>query len=147
MDGKVSQPETKSKHTKVLKSDERPFDYTPVSLTDLPETPTRDRNIAASAWDQAPNILKTLGESLDGKPEAVFKRRIHGWLLWRAGPTLGPCRYLALDPSDHDRFYIFDLDGNKNDSGQGPDRLRHTRFRSWKESLRDNPIPNVPETN
>ena len=81
MDGKVSQPETKSKHTKVLKSDERPVDYSPVSLTDLPETPTRDRNIAASAWDQAPNILKTLGESLDGKPEAVFERRIHGWLL------------------------------------------------------------------
>jgi len=147
VDGEFTQPEIESEQIKVLKSDERPFDYTPVSIADLPQTPTRDRNIAASAWDQAPQVLKKLGEDLAGKPEAAFKRRIYGWLLWRAGPTLGPCRYLALDPNVHSRFYIFDLDGNKNDSGQGPDLLRHTRFRSWKESLRDNPIPNVPVTN
>jgi len=73
VDGEFTQPEIESEQIKVLKSDERPFDYTPVSIADLPQTPTRDRNIAASAWDQAPQVLKKLGEDLAGKPEAASK--------------------------------------------------------------------------
>ena len=124
-----------------LSSDERPFDHTPVTLAELPATPTRDRNIAASAWDEAPNQLLELGQGLDGQPEAAFKRRLHGWLLWRAGPTRGPCRYLALDPTQLDRpGFVFELDGEGGASGPGPDGVVYDRFRTWKEALRDHPV-------
>ncbi|MGY9072593.1 MAG: hypothetical protein ACKVHU_06570 [Acidimicrobiales bacterium] len=128
---------------KALKADDRPFDYTPVSLDQLPNTPTRDRNIAASAWTDAPAALLGLGRGLDQEPEAAFKRRLHGWLLWRAGPTRGPCRYLALDPHQIDEpsaTWTFVLDGAGGAHGVGPDGQTHDRFRSWKESLRDNPV-------
>ena len=39
---------------RAIPADKRPFDYSPVSLSDLPETPTRDRNIAAVDWDASP---------------------------------------------------------------------------------------------
>lgn len=122
------------------KSDDRPFDYTPITLADLPLTPTRDRNIAASAWDEAPPRLLELGADLDGKPDAAFKRRLHGWLLWRAGPTRGPCKYLALDPGALDEGHMFELDGEGGATGVGADGIRHDRFRSWKEALRDHPV-------
>ena len=126
---------------RALKSDERPFDYTPVDLEELPDTPTRDRNIAASAWRQAPDQLLHLGDDLDGEPEPAFKRRLHGWLLWRAGPTRGPCRYLALDPTDLTTpGWTFELDGEGGARGVGPDGVEHGRFRAWKEALRDAPV-------
>ena len=37
-----------------LRYDERPSDETPVHTADLPPTPTRDRNIVATAWIEAP---------------------------------------------------------------------------------------------
>ena len=126
---------------RALPSDERPFDYTPVSLNELPETPTRDRNIAATAWDEAPAVLLRLGENLRGNPEAAFKRRIFGWLLWRAGPTRGPCRYLALNPVDLTDSYLFELGNEQSEGGKGPDGEWHYRFRAWKEALRDAPRP------
>jgi hypothetical protein len=129
---------------KALKSDDRPFDFTPISLAELPDTPTRDRNIAASAWVEAPQVLLTLGQGLDGTPEAAFKRRLHGWLLWRAGPTRGPCRYLALEPGAESgtgaEHYVFELNGEGGATGHGPDGVLHDRFRAWKEALRDHPI-------
>ena len=122
------------------KSDDRPFDYTPITLAELPSTPTRDRNIAASAWDEAPTQLLELGADFDGQPVAAFKRRLHGWLLWRAGPTRGPCRYLALDPRHLTYGLTFELDGDGGAAGVGPDGIRHSRFRGWKEALRDHPV-------
>ncbi|MDG2111834.1 MAG: hypothetical protein P8N02_04365, partial [Actinomycetota bacterium] len=118
----------------------RPFDYTPITLAELPDTPTRDRNIAASAWDEAPQRLLELGADLDGRPVAAFKRRLHGWLLWRAGPTRGPCRYLALDPASLEEGHLFELDGEGGAAGLGPDGVLHDRFRSWKIALRDHPV-------
>ncbi len=129
-----------SRPERALPSDERPFDYTPVSLSELPETPTRDRNIAATAWDEAPPVLLGLGENLEGRPEAAFKRRIFGWLLWRAGPTRGPCRYLALNPTDSTIFYIFEVRAEHAGGGKGPDGEWHSRFRAWKEALRAAPL-------
>ena len=123
-----------------LSSDERPFDYTPVTTDQLPATPTRDRNIAASAWVEAPAGLRQLGVGLEGSPEAAFKRRLHGWLLWRAGPTRGPCRYLALDPENLDAGLVFELDGEGGARGEGPDGVTYERFRTWKEALRDHPV-------
>ncbi len=40
-----------------LPADQRPVDPTPVHTTDLPPTPTRDRNIPATAWIEAPAQL------------------------------------------------------------------------------------------
>ena len=89
----------------------------------------------------------TLGHGLEGEPEAAFKRRIFGWLLWRAGPTRGPCRYLALDPTKLDHpGYVFELDGAGGATGVGPDGVTHDRFRGWKEALRAHPIAPTPDT-
>jgi len=126
--------------THPLAADDRPFDHTPVTTAELPATPTRDRNIGATAWGDAPRTLLELGRGLVGTPEAAFKRRIFGWLLWRAGPTRGPCRYLAIDPSDLSRTVTFEIFTGGEASGHGPDGVVHDRFRSWKESLRAHPI-------
>lgn len=119
-----------------LPADERPYDLSPVDTDDLPATPTRDRNIAASAWQQAPAALLDLGDDLGiGPDRTAYKRRIGDWLLWRAGPARGPARYMAIDVHDLDQRCTFFLDGAKNDTGRGPSGTEHTRFRTWKEDL------------
>jgi hypothetical protein len=119
-----------------LRYDERPDDDTPVTTDDLPATPTRDRNIKATAWIEAPASLRTLGDDLPGHPVADYKRRIREWLLWRAGPASGgDARYWAARPDaleDHVTLRLFP-DGSAD--GTGPDGSHHSRFRSWKESL------------
>jgi hypothetical protein len=110
-----------------------------VHTTELPETPTRDRNIASSAWVEAPTALLELGADL-GHTEAAFKRRLHGWLLWRACPARrGDARYLAVDPDDVGRTHSFRLFPDGTGSGAGPSGTVHSRFRAWKEDLRDHP--------
>jgi hypothetical protein len=121
-----------------LPADDRPYDFTRVDTTDLPDTPTRDRNIAASAWQQAPARLLELGADL-GVEESAYKRRLHGWLLWRAGPAKGPARYLAIDHTKLGRHVEFELFGDKSGLGAGPSGVVHSRFRAWKEDLRDHP--------
>ena len=79
-------------------------------------------------------MLLELGYDL-GEP-VIFIRRIHDWLLWRAGPPVGRARYLAIAPGGS--TLRFELDG-KRGLGIGADGAEHSRFRSWKESLRDNP--------
>ena len=81
-----------------LRYDERPDDTTPVHTEQLPDTPTRDRNIVATAWVEAPAELLALGDDLPGRPTATYKRRIGEWLLWRAGPAVdADARYWAGD--------------------------------------------------
>jgi len=121
-------------------ADDRPFDFTPIDTGDLPATPTRDRNIAATAWTQAPPALLCLGGPLGIAAEATaYKRRIGNWLLWRAGPARGPARYLAIDSADLTRQFSFTLDadggGDRDHGGTGPSGVEHTRFRAWKEDL------------
>ena len=120
-----------------LPADERPVDPTPVHTADLPATPTRDRNIPASAWIEAPDALLHLGDGI-GDPLIAYKRRLGPWLLWRPGPARGAdARYLAIradDLADHHEFRLFP-DGTGD--GVGPSGERHTRFRTWKEDLRD----------
>lgn len=121
-----------------LPADQRPFDHTPVSTADLPATPTRDRNIAGSAWREAPERLLRLGDDLPGQPEAAFKRRIGRWLLWRAGPAVdADARYWAADADDLGRQFEFRLDPDGSGRGIGPSGVAHVRFRAWKEDLRD----------
>lgn len=117
-------------------AEDRPIDPTPVHTADLPPTPTRDRNIPASAWVEAPDALLHLGAELD-LPEALYKRRIGRWLLWRAGPARGShACYLALDADDLTRTHTFALDPEGRGHGDGPGGT-HERFRTWKEDLRD----------
>jgi hypothetical protein len=118
-----------------LPYDQRPADHTPIHTGDLPATPTRDRNIVASAWIEAPEELLTLGDDLR-LDEATYKRRIGTWLVWRAGPATGAdARYLAIDSSDLARQFAFRLFPDGSGDGSGPSGDAHTRFRAWKEDL------------
>ena len=120
-----------------LPADQRPIDPTPVSTADLPATPRRDRNIPATAWKEAPAALLALGADLGG-PEALYKRRIGPWLLWRSGPARrADAAYLAVDADDLDRSFTFRLRPDGTGSGEGPDGEVHARLRTWKEALRD----------
>lgn len=120
-----------------LRYDERPEDDTPLHTEELPATPQRDRNIPARAWIEAPPELIHLGDDIGGE-EAQYKRRIGRWLLWRSGPaTHADARYLVLDAGDLSNRYSFRLFPDGNGEGEGPDGVVHTRFRTWKEALRD----------
>jgi hypothetical protein len=125
---------------KALPYDQRPIDDTPVHTEDLPPTPIRDRNIPATAWVEAPPSVRTAGDDLPGRPVAEYKRRIGPWLLWRAGPaTGGDARYVVVRADDLDVAHTFRLYPDGDGDGLGPSGASHTRFRSWKEDLRDHP--------
>ena len=120
-----------------LPADERPVDPTPVHTDDLPPTPIRDRNIPADAWVEAPAELKRLGDDID-QPLVTYKRRIGPWLLWRAGPAAkANARYMALLADDLSVRHTFRLFDDGSGEGTGPSGRSHTRFREWKEDLRD----------
>jgi hypothetical protein len=121
-----------------LRYDLRPADDTPRHTEDLPPTPVRDRNIPATAWIEAPAELLTLGDDLPATPVADYKRRIGPWLLWRAGPASGgDARYWVGHTDDLGKSFTFRLFPDGNGDGEGPSGARHTRFRQWKEDLRD----------
>jgi hypothetical protein len=120
-----------------LPYDQRPDDATPVHTVDLPATPQRDRNIPATAWLEAPSALLHAGDDFGG-PVAYYKRRIGRWLLWRSGPANhADARYVAIAADDLDTTYAFRLFADGTGQGTGPSGTAHTRFRSWKEDLRD----------
>lgn len=119
-----------------LRYDLRPPDDTPITTEGLPATPTRDRNIVATAWTAAPEELLHLGDELDGRPVATFKRRIGVWLLWRSGPAVdADAWYWAADAGDLSRQMTFRLFPDGSGDGVGPSGKRHTRFRTWKQDL------------
>lgn len=121
-----------------LRYDQRPEDPTPITTSELPPTPQRDRNIPATAWVEAPDQLLTLGHDLPDHPVAHYKRRIGKWLLWRAGPASeADARYWAADHDDLSRQFVFRLFSDGSGQGQGPSGQTHNRFRTWKEDLRD----------
>jgi hypothetical protein len=122
--------------THAMRFDQRPADATPIHTAQLPDTPTRDRNIIASAWIEAPEQVRHLGDDLLGRPEATFKRRIGQFVLWRAGPASGvDAWYWAADADDLSRQTTFRLFPDGSGDGVGPSGKRHTRFRTWKEDL------------
>ena len=78
----------------------------------------------------------------DDAPVARFLRRIGPWLLWRAGPPRGAhSDYWAARADDLSAMFTFHLDPDGSGHGLGPSGEQHTRFRSWKEDLRDHPTP------
>jgi hypothetical protein len=104
---------------------------------ELPPTPQRDFLIPVERWLEAPDAVVHLGDDL-GIDLVAYKRRIGDFLLWRAGPaTRADARYAAVDARDLARCYTFRLYPDGAGEGDGADGERHTRFRSWKESLRD----------
>jgi len=127
---------------------DRPADHSPIHTVDLPDTPQRARTIPATAWVEAPAELLAIGERFGG-PDGVgggsvagdtasFLRRIGPWLLWRAGPARGAdASYWAALADDLTRQYTFALFADGTGDGVGPSGARHTRFRTWKEDLRD----------
>ena len=120
-----------------MKADDRPVDPTPVHTDDLPPLPTRDRNIPAAAWIEAPSELLSLGDDID-QSAINYKRSIGPWLLWRAGPAKGEsARYMAIRRDDLAERYVFTLDATGEGEGRGPSGVTHARFRTWKEDLRD----------
>jgi hypothetical protein len=121
---------------RALPADERPDDDTPVYTADLPDTPTRDRNIVASAWVEAPAELLALGDDLPHRAPGRYKRRIGTWLLWRSGPASGgDARYMAVDRTELSRQMTFRLFPDNSGEGVGPSGVVHHRFRTWKEDL------------
>lgn len=113
-----------------LRYDERPEDHSPVHTADLPDTPTRDRNIMATAWIEAPPELLSLGDDLPGRPVATYKRRIGDWLLWRAGPATGAdARYWACRRDD------LGAQRNLRLFPDGTVEPPAGSFRAWKEAL------------
>lgn len=116
---------------------QRPDDERPIHTDELPETPTRDRTIVATAWVEAPSELLRLGADL-GHERVGYLRRIHGWLLWRSGPAShGDARYMAIWADDLTRQHVLRLFPDGSAHGTGPSGATHARFRSWKEDLRD----------
>jgi hypothetical protein len=126
-------------HGGMAAPEDRPIDPTPRHTIELPATPQRDRTIPATAWIEAPTDLVGLGRDL-GHELVAYKRRIGGWLLWRAGPaTKGNARYAALAAEDPRQQFTFRLHPSGDGEGRGPDGVVHHRFRAWKEALRDHP--------
>lgn len=118
----------------------RPLDDRPIHTADLPDTPTRDRSIPASAWIEAPAALLAVADDLPEPStglEARYLRRIGPWLLWRAGPARGAhARYWVCRSDDLGVQFTFDLLPDGTGTGRGPS-ASHVRFRTWKEDLRD----------
>ena len=119
--------------------EDRPLVQVDHHTADLPPTPQRDRTIPADRWVEAPPELRALGADI-GQPLVAYKRRIGGWLLWRAGPAVkADARYMALASEDLSQQFTFRLFPDGTGEGGGPDGTVHTRFRAWKEALRDTP--------
>lgn len=114
----------------------------------MPATPSRDRTIPATAWVEVPPELLALGERYGGPTghdpgaaagtTASFLRRIGPWLLWRAGPPRDAeaCCWAAR-ADDLSVQVTFRLHPDGSGEGVGPSGARHTRFRTWKEDLRE----------
>jgi len=117
---------------------ERPPVVEDVHTADLPALPQRDRSIPAARWVEAPAALLHLGDDL-GTGDAVLLRRIGRYLVWRSGPPHDRARSMAIAADDFDERWTFDHHPGREGEGVGPDGVRHTRFRTWKESLRDAP--------
>jgi hypothetical protein len=118
-------------------AEERPPVDHDVHTADLPPLPQRDSLIPVERWIEAPEAARRLGDDL-GIALVAYKRRIGEYLLWRAGPAKGAdARYLAVNATNLEETYTFRLFPDGSGDGVGPDGAHHTRFRTWKESLRD----------
>jgi hypothetical protein len=120
-----------------LPAEERPRAARDYRTDELPATPQRDLLIPAERWPEGPAELLTLGADLRIDLVA-YKRRIGRYLLWRAGPaSRADARYMAIAADDLSERWVFRVFPDGSGQGVGPDGRAHTRFRTWKEALRD----------
>jgi hypothetical protein len=120
-----------------ISAEDRPPVDVDYHTVDLPATPTREYLIPATRWIEAPQTLLELGRDF-GVELVAYKRRINRFLLWRAGPARGAdARYMAIAADDLGEQYTFRLLADGTAAGVGPDGVPHSRFRAWKEALRD----------
>jgi hypothetical protein len=120
-----------------ISAEDRPPVDVDYHTVDLPATPTREYLIPATRWIEAPQTLLGLGRDF-GVELVAYKRRINRFLLWRAGPARGADgRYMAIAADDLGEQYTFRLLADGTAAGVGPDGVSHSRFRAWKEALRD----------
>jgi hypothetical protein len=118
-------------------AEERPPTDRDWHTDELPPLPQRDYLIPATRWVEAPDAVRTLGADL-GVELVAFKRRIGRYLLWRAGPAVhADARYIGVDAQDLERRFTYRLFPDGTGEGTGPDGRSHSRFRTWKEALRD----------
>ncbi|GIU89967.1 MAG: hypothetical protein KatS3mg010_2166 [Acidimicrobiia bacterium] len=118
-------------------AEERPPTDRDWHTDELPPTPQRDFLIPAQRWVEAPAELRALGRDI-GVDLVAYKRRIGRYLLWRAGPASGAdARYMAIAADDLAQRWTFRLYPDGTGEGSGPDGVTHSRFRTWKEALRD----------
>jgi len=104
---------------------------------ELPATPQRDFLIPSERWIEAPPELRALGSDF-GVDLVAYTRRIGRYLLWRAGPaSRADARYMAVAAADSTEQWTFRLFADGHGEGAAPDGRLHTRFRTWKEALRD----------
>jgi hypothetical protein len=116
--------------------DRPPLDHD-VHTAELPANPQRDYLIPATRWIEAPEPVLTLGADVDADVVAYI-RRIGRYLLWRAGPPRhADAWYLAVDADDFTDVWRFRLFPDGSGTGDAPDGTHHTRFRTWKEALRE----------
>ena len=121
--------------------EERPPVTRDYHTDELPPLPQRDYLIPAERWVEAPGELRELGAPF-GVSLVAYKRRIGRYLLWRAGPaSRADAAYMAVAADDLGERYVFRLRPDGTGAGVGPDGREHSRFRTWKESLRDAPDP------
>lgn len=123
-------------HVSPTPAEERPPTDHDWSTSELPATPQRYFLIPAERWVEAPPELLALGADF-GIDLVAYKRRIGRYLLWRAGPAAGAdARYMAIAADDTSEQWTFRLFPDGSGEGEAPGGA-HTRFRSWKEDLRD----------
>lgn len=117
-------------------AERRPLVEHDVHTEDLPPLPQRDSRIVAERWVESPAAIRLLGADIGA--EVGYVRRIGRYLLWRAGPAVdADARYGAVDANDLERVFTYRLFVDGSGEGTGPDGVTHRRFRTWKESLRD----------
>ena len=117
-----------------------PRNARPRITTGPPRTCPRRRSATSSF---RPNVgskrrrnLRALGADF-GIELVAYKRRIGRYLLWRAGPAAGAdARYMAIAADDPTEQWTFRLHPDGSGEGVAPGGT-HTRFRTWKEDLRD----------
>src|SRR6478609_5069986 len=96
-------------HVPPTPAEERPPTDRDWSTAELPALPQRDFLIPAERWIEAPAELRTLGADL-GIDLVADKRRIHRYLLWRAGPAVkANARYMAIASDDLSERWTFQL--------------------------------------
>jgi hypothetical protein len=86
-----------------VRYDERPLDDTPVHTADLPLTPTRDRNIPATAWVEAPD------SGGDARYWAASIYRLDEPVTLRLYPD-GTADGFGPSGTSHDRFRAWEED-------------------------------------